>query len=279
MTACVVRERDLRGGFSPPVLSGLIIDFHDGGSTLLGRCTDFGESFDLEEGDHVQQVIIGQATTKSRTVEAVFFITARGLNRGFSGDKLVDQEEVDLIRTTLVSKNGLTLTGIAWSYDLGHSSSGDDGIQPIYSQATHIDRSELLSTLYPSIDWLQAPASHVQLRPIPSVKASRYAFTTTQLPTDEENIYPDTDITSIRVYFNAFLQGVQIAYANGEQRSLGNLVGADTVFGLCQERIFTVETEHDVQTMPGPGFEPRDTVFVNRIRVNDLACYLLLRGS
>ncbi|KAL8786433.1 MAG: hypothetical protein Q9195_008203 [Heterodermia aff. obscurata] len=263
ITVCVVRPQNTRGEISSPVLKGLKVDFSDGASTLLGRCADLGEHFDLEGEDVIEEVVIGITKTRYKTLQGIWFITAKGLCKGFVGDSLSEQPDQNLSNVSLTSKNGMILRGLAWSFDLGQSSSGDSGIQPIYSAR---DRSELLRTLYPSLDWTRAPASHIQLRPTPSAKTSPYPFVSSQLWSDDDGIYRDTNITSIKVYFNAFLQGVQFFFLNGEQRSVGNLVGAQMTLELFEERLFAIEIEQHVQGMPEPGSAPRDTVFVNRIR-------------
>ena len=268
ITACVVRAQNTRGEISSPVLSGLKVDFYEGASTLLGRCAGFGEHFDLEGEDAIEEVVIGMTTTRYKILQGIWFITTKGLCKGFIRDSLSEKPDENLSNVALTSKSGLILRGLAWSFDLGHSSSGDSGIQPIYSLNAELDHSELLRTLYPTLDWAQAPAPHIQLRPTPSPIRSRYPFVSSQLSSDDDGIYRDTNITSIKVFFNAFLQGVQFIFRNGEYRSLGNLVGAQTTLELQEERIFAVEIEQHVQAMPEPGSEARDTVFVNRIRVS-----------
>ena len=288
ITACVVRAQNTRGEISSPVLSGLKIDFYEGTSTLLGRCAGFGKHFDLEREDAIEEVVIGMTTTRYKTLQGIWFITAKGLCKGFIGDSLSENPDENLSNDALTSKSGLILRGLAWSFDHGQSSSGDCGIQPIYSRDAKLELSELLRTLYPILEWAQAPAPHIKLRPTPSPITSRYPLVSSQLSSDDDGIYRDTNITSIKVYFNAFLQGVRFVYRSGQHRSIGNLVGAQTIIELQEERIFAVEIEQHVQEMPEPGSQTRDTVFVNRIRVSDFMtcsiytqflCYDVRRGS
>ena len=263
----MVRTRNLRGEVSSPILSGLRIDFYHGKSNLLGRCSDFGQSFHLEEDDKIQAVVIGQAENTHKTIESIQFITVKGLDKSFSSEGIIKKPDRDGTLTHLASSGLLELIGLAWSFDLGPAYSGDNGIQPIYCHKTGIAQTGPLRSLYPSIEWAQHPTSHIQLRPIPSIKASRYPFTSSQLTCDDETTYCDTNITLITVYYNAFLQGIQFSYRNGQQRSIGNLIGAERSFELDQEHIFAVETEQRVQMLPSMSL-PRETVCVNRIRVS-----------
>lgn len=267
ITACVVRTRNLRGEVSSPVLSGLKVDFYHAASTLLGRCSDFGQSFDLDKGDRIQEVVIGQADNMHKTIESIHFITENGLLKGFSGEDITEKPDKNLTSTHIASGGLLELIGLAWSFDLGPAYIGDNGIQPVYCHKAEIKQTGLLRDLYPSIGWAQPPASHIELRPIPSIKANLYPFSSSQLPSDDERTSCDTKITLIKVYFNAFLQGVQFSYSNGQKRSIGKLVGAEAYFELDQERVFAIETEQRVQMLPSMSL-PRETICVNRIRVS-----------
>lgn len=264
----MVRTRNLRGEVSSPVLSGLRFDFYHGESNLLGRCSDFGQSFHLEEDDKIQAVVIGQADNLHKTINSIQFITVKGLDKSFSSEGIIKKPDKDETLTHVASSGLLELIGFAWSFDLGPAYSGDNGIQPIYFHKTESAQTGPLRSLYPSIEWVQPPTSHIRLRPIPSIKASRYPLTSSQLSCDEEMIYCDTNITLITVYYNAFLQGLQFSYRNGQQRSMGNLIGAEKSFELDQERIFAVETEQRVQMLSSMSL-PRETVCVNRIRVSN----------
>ena len=194
---------------SSPTLSGLKIDFYESASTLLGRCADFGGHFNLERDDAIEEIVIGITTTRYKRLQGIWFITAKGLCRGFVGDSLSKRPDQKVSNVALTSRSGMILRDrLAWSFDLGQNSSGDTGIEPIYSQKVELGRSEMLRTLYPTLDWTQAPASYTQLRPTPSPTTSRYPFVSSQLLSDDDDIYRDTKILSIRIYFNAFLQGV-----------------------------------------------------------------------
>ena len=256
---------------SPPELVGVKFDMHDGlPSKLLGRCSSYGPSFELDKTDRIVEIAIRLTSTpRPRIIEEVVFATKQGIRKGLKGDTLIEESRSKDVRI-IKSISKLTLGGLAWSFDLGASYIGDHGIQPLYLPVAEMAfakaSSGLASSLYPSIEWTQRPPPHLHLRPIPDIKSNRHPLTSSLHANDDETVLSDTKIISIRIYFNAFLQGIIFQYKNGTRRIIGNTVGSEQLFELDEERIFTVEITSYVQYLPTMSL-PRETVAIEGLRV------------
>lgn len=247
---------------------GIIFDVRGSGPTLLGRCTSLGPSFELGDDDFLTGVTIGtHETQRSRILKEILFHTRQNLCIGFKGDKIATSYSVDCEKRFLKSTQDLCLVGLIWSFDLGPGSTGDHGIQPLYRRLNRdqsLDNSQ--HELYPSLIWARPPPPGLQLRPIPEMRSNRFDFTSSLAPEDDIDQMADYSLTAIRVYFNAFLQGIVFEFRNGQVRAVGNKVGMHRVFRLEDERITAVWFHERVQKLFAMSL-PREIICVDGIRV------------
>lgn len=270
ITACLLTgKRNFRGEEAPPALTGVKFNTISGSPKLLGRCTSFGPSIDFENADKIVEISIGlQISERARSIEEIMFIFRSGIRKGFRADRLIEDHESQH-RQVMRSGTSCDLVGLVWSFDLGPAYIGDQGVQALY----HLDKTEpeedFMPTIYPSINWSKPPPPNLQLRPIPCSKVHRHRLHSILRVDDDYGALSDSNLTSIKVYFNAFLQGITFHYANGTTRILGNTVGAEESLELHNERIFAVYITSYVQRLPNMSL-PRDTMAIGAIRVSTI---------
>ena len=241
ITACVLSgTKDGYGGFRRPVFTGLMFRLADGHSRLLGRCTTFGPSIALDPTDRITQISVGfNLALRKQILEEVIFETRQGVKKGFGGTELIVDHKSQHVQV-LRSANELKLSGMTWAFDLGFTYEGDQGVQGLYCDESNVGTKTIIPTLYPTITWSQPPPSHLRLRPVPEGGSCLYGFESSILSNDVERQLTDTNIISIQIYFNAYLQGVVFGYKNGARRTVGDTVGAKRTFELDEERVCAV---------------------------------------
>jgi hypothetical protein len=99
------------------------------------------------------------------------------------------------------------------------------------------------------------------------MKSNRFAFTPSLVYTDNIDHMADYNLIAIRVYFNAFLQGIVFEYKDGQMRAIGNEVGIQRVFRLENERITAIWFHERVQKLFAMSL-PREVICVDGIRVS-----------
>ena len=268
ITACLLTgKRNFRGEEAPPVLTGVKFDTSIGFPKLLGRCTSFGPSFDIEEADRIVGISIGlQISKRSRSIQEILFTFESGVRKGFRVHRLIEDHQCQ-DRQVLSSSQGCKLVGLVWSFDLGPAYNGDQGVQALYRLDKTQPTEDFVPTLYPSITWNKPPPQNLQLRPIPGSKVDSRGLNSSLRIDDDPKVFADNHLTSIKVYFNAFLQGITFYYGNGTSRILGNTVGAEESLELHNERILAVYITSYVQQLPSMSL-PRETLAIGAIRVS-----------
>lgn len=269
LTVCLgAHTRNFRNEPVELNIMGIKFDVQGSKPILLGRCTSLGPSFELDDDDCLTGIIIGtKETQRSRILKEVLFHTKRNLCIGFKGGKIATSYSVDCEKRSLKSTRDLCLVGMAWSFDLGPGSTGDHGIQPLYRRLNHEKNLDNLQyDLYPSLIWARSPPPGLQLRPIPEVRSNRFEFTSSLAQEDDIDLLADYNLTAIRVYFNAFLQGIVFEFKDGQVRAVGNKVGVQQVFRLENERITAIWFHERVQKLFAMSL-PREIICVDGIRV------------
>ncbi|KAF6232736.1 hypothetical protein HO173_008950 [Letharia columbiana] len=266
ITACLLTgKRNFRGEEAPPALTGVKFDTTSGSPMLLGRCTSFGLSIDLENADKIVEFSIGlQISERSRSIQEIMFIFKSGIRKGLRADRLIEDHECQH-RQVLRSGTSCDLVGLVWSFDLGPAYIGDQGVQGLYRLNANQPKEDFMPTIYPSVNWSKPPPPNLQLRPIPCSKVHSHRLHSSLRIDDDYEALLDSNLTSIKVYFNAFLQGLTFHYANGTSRILGNTVGAEESLELHDERIIAVYITSYVQRLPNMSL-PRDTMAIGAIR-------------
>lgn len=239
ITACIGSRSP---GFtdSSRELVGIKVDYrHDSPlPALLGRCTTFGPMIELPELDYVVKVEIGlirdTGSTEPQTVNQIIFTTRQGMVKGFRGDEIIDSSISGDHRIVLDSSDCLELIGLTWSFDLRLSLATDHGIQPLYMMNQKLDprtkSTDIQKILYPSHPWMHPISSSIRPRPIPAKEGNYYPISPLLLPSTSL-------ITSIRVFFNNFLQGLSFTLSNDQTYSAGNLLGAYQDFSIEQDEL------------------------------------------
>ena len=216
-------------------LVGIRVDYRHNSPlpALLGKCTSYGPTIELPESDHVVKIEIGliqeTGSSEPQTVSQIIFTTRQGMVKGFNGDKIIDWSIHGDHQIVLDSSDCLDLIGLTWSFDLRQSLATDHSIQPLYMieqpedpDTTSIDIQKIL---YPSHPWMHPISSAIRPRPIPAKEGNHYPIIPLLLP-------PSGSISSIRVFFNSFLQGLSFTLSNDETHSIGNLLGAYQDFSI-----------------------------------------------
>ncbi len=160
---------------------------------------------------------------------------------------------------------------MAWAFDIGWGTTGDQGIQLLYLTKTDTIESDVQHTLYPSLSWAHAPPSEVLLRPVPAMEANIYPIGSSLSSSDDLDTFPDFKLSSIRVYVNAFLQGIVFCFKNGQTRCIGDMVGVEGTIELEEERVFSVWLRQRAQHFLRMQL-PLDVVCVDGIRVSIFNC-------
>ena len=270
ITACLgAHTRNFRNDPVQPSLVGLKIDIQGSEPTLLGRCSSFGPFFELDIDDHLVGFTIGiTAISRSRIIKEVLFDTKKNICVGFRDDQIIKSVGEDGERRAFQTTDKLQLVGLAWSFDLGPSSAGDQGIQPLYRQ---LDTRQIFDTsvnsLYPSLVWTHSPPPGVRLRPVPEMKSTHFKLTPSISYSEKFDQIKDFNLTAINIYYNAFLQGIVFEYKDTPAHVLGNKVGALEVFRLDNERVTTVWFHERVQKLFRMSL-PREIICVDGIRVS-----------
>lgn len=219
-------------------LVGIKVDYrHNSGlPALLGKCDTYGPTIELPESDQVVKVEIGliqeSGSTESQTVNQIIFTTQQGTVKGFQGNKSVVSSVLGDRQISLESNACLKLIGLSWSFDLRQSLATDHGIQPLYVmnqklEDPHSKSTDIQKILYPSHHWMHSLPSSIRPRPIPAKEGNFYPITPIVIPLS-------SPISTIRVFFNNFLQGLCFTLANDETHSIGNLLGAYQDFSIEQ---------------------------------------------
>ena len=270
ITACLLTgKRNFRGEEAPPTLTGVRFDVDTRFPKLLGRCSSFGPSIEFEDGDRIVGISIGlQVSARSRCIEEIIFISRLGVRKGFRADKLIEDHKCQYRHLLRPSPN-CELVGFVWSFDLGPAYIGDQGVHALYRcQKSELDAKEdFMPTIYPSIIWSKAPPPNVQLRPIPCSRTHSQQLDSSLRIDDDDKFFADNNLILIKIYFNAFLQGIKFYYANGASRMLGNAVGVEESLELHDERILAVYITSYIQRLPTMSL-PRDAMAIAAIRVS-----------
>ena len=159
--------------------------------------------------------------------------------RGFRGDKIIDSSTSEDNQVVLSSSDCLDLIGLEWQFDLRQSLVTDHGIEPVYmidhkSVESHIVSTNIQQVLYPSHPWMHSIHNFIKPRPIPAKEGIIYSVIPLILPLS-------SNIRSIRVSFNNFLQGLTFTLSNNDTHSVGNILGPYQDFSIGQnERICSI---------------------------------------
>ena len=268
ITACLLTgKRNFRGEEAPPTLTGVRFDTDFGLPKLLGRCSSFGPSIEFEAADRIVGISIGlQISERSRTIQEIIFISKSGIRKGFKADRLIEDHECQC-RHFIRSSTSCELVGFVWSFDLGPAYIGDQGVQALYRFHDNEPEEDFMSIVYPSITWNKPPPPNLKLRPIPFSKMHSHQLDSSLGLEDNHEAFADHNLIMIKIYFNAFLQGIKFYYANGASRILGNTVGIEESLELHNERILAVYITSYVQRLPNMSL-PRDTMAIAAIRVS-----------
>ena len=268
ITACLLTgKRNFRGEEAPPTLTGVKFDTNIGFPKLLGRCSSFGPSIEFEAADRIIGISIGlQISERSRTIQEIIFISKSGIHKGFKADRLIEDHECQC-RHLMRSSTSCDLVGFVWSFDLGPAYIGDQGVQALYRFHGNEPEEDFMPIVYPSITWNKPPPPNLKLRPIPSSKMQSHQLDSSLGIKDDHEAFADHNLIMIKIYFNAFLQGIKFYYANGASRILGNTVGIEESLELHNERILAVYVTSFVQRLPNMSL-PRDTMAIAAIRVS-----------
>lgn len=121
----------------------------------------------------------------------------------------MDGKEMQVLK----SSRDLSLAGLAWSFGIEGGATGNHSIQPLYLSKADTNHVIVQHELYPPLCWAHSPPSEVLLRPVPAVPANLYPYTSSLSSSDDLDMFSDFRISSIRVYFNAFLQGITFCYS------------------------------------------------------------------
>ena len=278
ITACLLTgKRNFRGEEAPPTLTGVRFDTDIGFPKLLGRCSSFGPSIELEAADSIIGISIGlQIAERSRTVQELIFISKFGIHKGFNANRLIDDHECQC-RHLMRSSTSCELVGLVWSFDLGPAYIGDQGVQGLYRFHEKEPEEDFMPIVYPSVTWNKPPPPNLKLRPIPFSKMHGHQFVSSLGTEDNHETFADHNLIMIKVYFNAFLQGIKFYYANGSSRILGNAVGIEESLELYNERVRAVYITSYVQRLPNMSLA-RDTMAIAAIRVS-MGGYLKPRAT
>ena len=218
---------------------------------LLGRCTVFGPSIELPKSEYIVKVAIGlikeSPSTEPQTVNEIIFTTRQGMVKGFRGDKIIDSSTSEDNQVILSSSDCLELIGLEWQFDLRQSLATDHGIEPVYMidqkpEESHTVSTNIQKVLYPSHPWMHYIHTSIKPRPIPAKEGIIYPVTPLILPLSYS-------ISSIRVFFNNFLQGLSFTLSNNDTHSVGNTLGPYQDFSIePNERICSISFYQRHQT-------------------------------
>ena len=268
ITACLGSHKD-RAGSGACNIIGLKFDFQGRPSTLLGRCTALGSTIEFDAYDRIAEVHIGlKKDGKADVVQEIIFHSRRGSCKGFrEGNILIKTGTPESIR--LSPSEGMSLVGMTWAFDFGFSPGGDHGIQPLYRIHPAPMPASNMDALYSTLPWAEAPPPGLQLRPALAKEEIRASLSSSLSWADSLEDFRDTDIVSIVVIFNAFLQGITIHYRNGQTRAIGNPVGATDTIQLKHERIFAVAMRERRQQITQSQLSPGDLLCIEAIQVSN----------
>ena len=140
-TACLGRRSP---GFAESYhdLIGIKLEYffaprHHSVHALLGRCSEFGPTFELPAADRIFKVQVGLIhegySMELRTVNEIVFTTRQGVVKCFRGSTIIDSNTSGDHHLAVESSDCLQLIGLAWSFDLRQSLATDHGIQPHYT--------------------------------------------------------------------------------------------------------------------------------------------------
>ena len=247
-------------------IAGLKFDIQNRSSILLGRCAALGPGIELDNDDSIAAVHVGlKKVGKVNFVDEIIFHTRHGLCKGFRGGSIVNEGGIS-DATRLCSTDGMALVGMAWAFDFGYSSNGDHGIHPLYRVRLVEVLGFAVDAIHATLEWVQPPPSGLQLRPLPAADEVRAPLASSLFETDRPEDFPDSNIVSIIVYYNSFLQGIKIHYQNGQTRTVGNSVGVRDKIELRQERIFAVAMRERRQHLTRTQLLPGDLLCIEGIQ-------------
>lgn len=252
ITACLSSRAGIVAEPSNHNLVGLKVNYcrKSLSPALLGVCAVFGPTIELSQSDHVVKVQIGLSqgshSGEPRTLNQILFTTRHGMVKGFRDDKIIDSSVESDHQVVLHSSDCLELIGLTWPFDLRHNLAADHGIEPIYTieqkPEDFYTNAKIQETLYPSHSWMHSISSCIQPRPIPAKEGYYHPLVPLLLPST-------CCIISIRVFFNAFLQGLLFKISNDETYSVGNLLGPYQDFSINhKERIYSISFFQRQQT-------------------------------
>ncbi|KAI9798516.1 MAG: hypothetical protein M1833_004783 [Piccolia ochrophora] len=146
------------------------------------------------------------------------------------------------------STPGLKLVGLAWSYN---GTMLQRAIQPLFEIQENDPRcSDLHQYLYPSLKWTSRLSTDIEIRPIPAEQSE----TSTLETAVGDKSKPRSQLSRIVIFFNSFLQGVELHYKDGQIRSAGNTVGATQTCHLQEgEQVSSVRIHDRVTDLTGNG--------------------------
>lgn len=265
-------------------LAGLRFKIENSLPLMLGRHTSPGHEFSLAKDDKISEVTIALTVSKSKTPQiiGINFKTEKGLSSeaNIFGEHIPKLAEPQKQTVSLKSTPSLLLVGMIWSYDLGPLRPAWHGIQPLYKlrDTDTPGTPQLQQALYPSLPWINSPPPHLQLRPIPAPQSNITAFESSVSSAD--NVDQTGDIASITVFFNAFLQGIELSYHGGRKEAVGNLIGQFQRIELEKgEEIASIEIHERERRIFVNAANAREVVCVEGIKVSPaLSSALSLRN-
>ena len=260
ITACLGSQKPGLAPFSSSLV-GLKIEYRQSPSpaSLLGRCEKLGPSFYMNEDDRIIKVelrfMASYSMKEATTINEVVFTTQQGMIKGFKDNEVIDSDGQGDHQVVLESSSCLELIGLAWSFDLRGDLAADHGIQAVYArprapEGSHSELINIQKMLYPSLAGIHDLPPFIQPRPIPAKEGKVY-------PIIPLLLHSICHIISIRVFFNAFLQGFTFTLSSGETQSIGNLLGAYEDFAIGENQyIYSISIfqrhQSDIRTkLPG----------------------------
>ena len=265
ITACLGSHKRSTGDIATHII-GLKFDLKYRSSTIIGRCSTLGSVVEFDESATILEVDIAfRKDGKASVLYEIILHPSQGISKGFrEGDLLIDSCTQDYTR--LSSSEARSLVGITWAFDFGFSPTGDHGIQPLYRIRSDIIPIQTL-ILHPNIPWNETPPPGLQLRPAPAPNDILTPLDSSLSSTDLIEDFSDTEIVSITVFFNFYLQGIKICYRNGQTRAIGNQLGVSDIVLLDQERIFAVALRERRQQIVRSQLAPGDLLCIEGIQV------------
>ncbi|KAJ8059785.1 hypothetical protein OCU04_011417 [Sclerotinia nivalis] len=118
------------------------------------------------------------------------------------------------------------------------------------------------------MNWAEPPPVDLQLRPVPAMQSNMPSFESS-VPSHSSNhrrLSATSTLVLINVFFNGFLQGIELFYQDGLKETVGNLIGSShqIVLGIG-ESIFSVQFYERVQCIFSDATYPRDVMCVEGI--------------